>query len=59
MLPVVLVTALDPAKERIKGLDAQPRPKELARLGEAWAPWRSTAAWYLWRAADEGKKVLP
>jgi DNA-3-methyladenine glycosylase II len=42
---------------RILGLDAQPRPKELAAIGEAWAPHRSTAAWYLWRAADEGKKV--
>ena len=42
---------------RIKGLDAQPRPRELAAIGEAWAPWRSTAAWYLWRASDEGKKV--
>ena len=41
----------------VKGLGAQPRPRELARIGEAWAPWRSTAAWYLWRAADEGKKV--
>ncbi len=40
----------------IQGLDAQPRPKALAVLGEAWAPYRSTAAWYLWRAADEGKK---
>ena len=42
---------------RIKRLDAQPRPKELAAIGEAWAPWRSTAAWYLWRASDEGKKI--
>lgn len=41
----------------IKGLDAQPRPRELAQAGLAWAPWRSTAAWYLWRAADEGKKI--
>ena len=41
----------------INGHDAQPRPKELAAIGEAWAPYRSTAAWYLWRAADEGKKV--
>lgn len=41
----------------IKRLDAQPRPKELAAIGEAWAPWRSTAAWYLWRASDEGKKI--
>ncbi len=43
----------------IKGLEKQPAPRELARVGEAWAPWRSTAAWYLWRAADEGKKVKP
>ncbi len=38
-------------------LEAQPKPKELAKLGEVWAPWRSVAAWYLWRAADEGKPV--
>jgi DNA-3-methyladenine glycosylase II len=42
---------------------AQPRPKELALIGAAWAPWRSVAAWYLWRAADEaklaGKAKLP
>ena len=36
-------------------LDAQPRPKDLAAIGEAWAPFRSTAAWYLWRAADLAK----
>jgi DNA-3-methyladenine glycosylase II len=35
----------------------QPRPKALAEIGLAWAPHRSTAAWYLWRAADEGKKI--
>ena len=34
------------------GLEAQPKPKELAVIGEAWAPYRSLAAWYLWRAAD-------
>ncbi len=39
------------------GLAAQPKPKELAAIGEAWSPYRSTAAWYLWRAADAGKKV--
>ncbi|MFC7737342.1 DNA-3-methyladenine glycosylase family protein [Roseomonas sp. GCM10028921] len=38
------------------GLDAQPRPKELAAIGERWAPWRSAAAWYLWRAADLSKE---
>lgn len=37
------------------GAEAQVKPKELAALGEAWAPWRSVAAWYLWRAADAAK----
>ena len=38
-------------------LEMQPKPKELAAIGAAWAPYRSTAAWYLWRASDEGKKI--
>jgi len=33
------------------GLAAQPKPAALAALGEAWAPWRSFASWYLWRAS--------
>ena len=37
---------------RLHRLAAQPRPRELAAMGEAWAPCRSTAAWYLWRAAE-------
>jgi DNA-3-methyladenine glycosylase II len=39
----------------LHGLEAQPKPKELARIGEVWAPYRSTAALYLWRAADLAK----
>ena len=41
----------------LQGLTEQPRPKALAVIGAAWAPYRTTAAWYLWRAADEGKKI--
>jgi DNA-3-methyladenine glycosylase II len=37
------------------GLEAQPKPRELGALGEAWSPFRSIAAWYLWRAADAAK----
>lgn len=37
--------------------EAQLKPKELAAIGAAWAPHRSIAAWYLWRASDAGKKV--
>lgn len=39
------------------GLDAQPKPKALAEIGAVWAPHRTIAAWYLWRASDEGKRT--
>jgi len=29
-----------------------PKPAQLARYGKRWAPYRSVAAWYLWRAVD-------
>jgi len=29
-----------------------PSPKELLAHGERWRPYRTTAAWYLWRALD-------
>jgi DNA-3-methyladenine glycosylase II len=41
----------------LHGLDAQPKPRELAEIGKIWAPYRSTAAWYLWQAADAAKKA--
>ncbi len=41
---------------RIKGLDAAPRPRALAEATRHWRPYRSFAAWYLWRAADEAKR---
>jgi DNA-3-methyladenine glycosylase II len=34
------------------GLRKMPPPKVLALFGERWAPHRSAAAWYLWRAVD-------
>ena len=40
---------------KLRGLAAQPAPKALAVLGLPWAPYRSTAAWYLWRASEEGR----
>ena len=42
---------------KLHTLDAQPKPKELAAIGEMWSPWRSVASWYLWRAADEGRAI--
>jgi DNA-3-methyladenine glycosylase II len=41
----------------MNGLEAQPKPKALAEIGTAWAPFRTTAAWYLWRASDETKRI--
>lgn len=35
---------------------AMPKPAELRAFGERWQPHRTTAAWYLWRAADAKKK---
>lgn len=38
-----------------------PMPKQLLQYGERWKPFRTAAAWYLWRAADrekQGMKVL-
>lgn len=29
-----------------------PEPKSLAKIGKRWAPYRSVAAWYLWRASE-------
>jgi DNA-3-methyladenine glycosylase II len=34
------------------GLSRLPHPKALAAWGERWKPYRSTAAWYLWRALE-------
>jgi DNA-3-methyladenine glycosylase II len=34
------------------GLKGLPKPKALLAYGERWAPYRSAAAWYLWRAVD-------
>ena len=42
---------------RLKGM---PKPRALAEFGERWAPHRSLAAWYLWRAVDLARdKQLP
>jgi DNA-3-methyladenine glycosylase II len=35
---------------------AMPKPGALMKYGERWKPHRTTAAWYLWRAADLAKK---
>ncbi len=37
------------------GKRSMPKPKEVLRYGERWKPYRTAAAWYLWRAADQAK----
>jgi DNA-3-methyladenine glycosylase II len=37
------------------GLKTLPTPKALLEYGERWRPHRTTAAWYLWRAAEHAK----
>ena len=39
------------------GLREMPSAKALMPLGDPFKPWRSVAAWYLWRAADQAKTV--
>ena len=42
------------------GLRSLPHPKALAAWGERWKPFRSAAAWYLWRALElERAGTLP
>jgi DNA-3-methyladenine glycosylase II len=38
-----------------------PDAETMHRRGKKWAPWRSIASWYMWRACDlaNGKMVLP
>ena len=36
------------------GLKTLPKPREVARIAERWAPYRTIAAWYLWRLLDNG-----
>src|SRR5262249_59735108 len=39
------------------GRRTRPTPKALAIYGERWKPYRSIAAWYLWKAADEARRT--
>ena len=42
------------------GLPEPPAPRWLQEAGQPFRPWRSVAAWYLWRAAeDRGLAAAP
>ena len=34
---------------RLKGLEKAPTPRQMRGIGTAWSPYRTVAAWYLWR----------
>jgi 3-methyladenine DNA glycosylase/8-oxoguanine DNA glycosylase len=38
--------------QRAYGLRARPKPKDVLRIGERWAPHASVASWYLWRILE-------
>ena len=40
-------------------LDTQPKPRALGELGLSWAPHRSLATWYLYRAVEEARRQGP
>jgi DNA-3-methyladenine glycosylase II len=35
--------------QKLLGMKRRPAPRTMTRLAEAWRPYRSVAAWYLWR----------
>ncbi|MBJ6763568.1 DNA-3-methyladenine glycosylase 2 family protein [Myxococcaceae bacterium JPH2] len=39
---------------RLKGLDETPTPRRMRDVGVAWSPYRTVAAWYLWRLPPSG-----
>jgi DNA-3-methyladenine glycosylase II len=41
------------AAHRIYGMRKRPTPEQLRKRGEAWRPYRSVAAWYLWASLSE------
>jgi DNA-3-methyladenine glycosylase II len=41
------------AVHRVYGLRKRPTPDQLRKMGEAWRPYRSIAAWYLWASLSK------
>ena len=46
-------------KTRPLGAEDLPKPEVLLKRGKRWAPFRSVASWYLWRACDLAKNAVP
>lgn len=46
-------------KKRPLAAEDLPKPDVLLKRGKRWAPFRSVASWYLWRACDLAKTTAP
>jgi DNA-3-methyladenine glycosylase II len=53
------LTFLRVPKTRPLAADELPKPEVLLKRGKRWAPFRSVASWYLWRACDLAKAPAP
>jgi DNA-3-methyladenine glycosylase II len=40
------------AIQKVYGLEARPKPKQVAEIGAKWRPYASYASWYLWRSLE-------
>jgi DNA-3-methyladenine glycosylase II len=38
--------------QKLLGMKSRPKPRTMRRLAEGWRPYRSIAAWYLWRILE-------
>ncbi len=47
------------AVQRAYGKRKRPTPKQLRKMGEAWRPYRSVAAWYLWASLAKPSSPEP
>jgi DNA-3-methyladenine glycosylase II len=45
------------AVQRIYRMRQRPKPVRLAKIGEAWRPYRSVACWYLWESLKESSRL--
>jgi DNA-3-methyladenine glycosylase II len=53
------LTYLRIPKTRPLAAEDLPKPEVLLKRGKRWAPFRSVASWYLWRACDLAKNAAP
>ena len=45
--------------ERVLGLDVKATSAQMVERSQDWAPYRSVASWYLWRAVDQTGQSVP